>query len=113
MDRFENFKQIIENHENRIVELEEKLSSTHSNQDIFDEIHSESPENIERVFHFLIFSGFFKNPKSINEIKSEIDEKGLSLKLSSIRKILNEKFLETEIIQKIPVDTKWKYVILK
>lgn len=103
MDELEELKQIIQEHEDRITKLEDNLISKKSLPNNF--------KGIKGGIQLLIRNKFFNEPKSASEIIKEMKKNGFVYDKSSIKNILRKDFLENNTLQKIPEDTKWKYVI--
>ena len=105
MDELEELKQIIKEHEDRISKLENNLISK--------KLLPHNFKGIKGGIQLLMRNKFFNEPKSVNEIIDEMKKNGFVYDRSSIKNILRKDFLENNLLQKIPEDTKWKYVTSK
>lgn len=105
MNELEKLKRMIQEHEDRITKLEDNLISKKSLPNNF--------KGIKGGIQLLIRNKFFNAPKSSNEIIKEMKINGFVYDKSSIENTLRKDFLENNTLQKIPEDTKWKYVVTR
>jgi hypothetical protein len=102
----EETKKFLESFEKRIKILEEKIL-----------IKKEIPKSKEFIglsggIRFLIRNGFLETPKSLEEIKKEMDRENYYYPYSSISKILGD-FVTKKILTRFKEADVWRYVVRK
>jgi len=113
MDEIEKLKQIIKEHEIRIAKLENQVKPKKSSKQKLSPKNSPNNyEGIEGAIRLLINDKFFDNPQSLREVIKEMKRKGFDYDQPSINNTIKNIFLDNGVLQKIPEDTKWKYVVI-
>jgi len=111
MEDIEKLKKIIESHEVRISKLEKKLSiekpvvSSITNQNDYS--------GIKGGIMLLLDNKFLDEPKSVQEIISEMKREGYYHDRASIDSTLRKVFIKNRTLQRVQEEKKWKYVIRK
>ena len=111
IDEIEKLKQIIQEHDTRITKLEDRLVlKKSSKQKLSANNISNNYVGINGGIQLLIENKFFNEAKSMQEIISEMKLRGYIYNRNSIDNTLKMIFLKNKTLQRIPEDTKWKYV---
>jgi hypothetical protein len=104
MIRDEDFEKL----KKRVEKLEEVVSP--KRQVIPD---SKGFKGLNGGFRFLIKNNFFNTPKSVEEIKRELDRESYFYPYTSVSKVAIDFVKLKRILTRIKEDDVWKYVIRK
>ena len=109
MGEIEELKKTIQEHEDRISQLEKKLST----ETIKSKPKKSNYSGPTGGVRMLIDNGFLDTPKFVSEIVDEMKREGYYHDLPTIDSALRKSFLKNKTLQRIKEGNKWKYVIRK
>ena len=110
MDELEKLKKIIQEHENRISNLEKQFLKKKPNP-----VKQEKSKysGTSGGILLLIENGFLDNPKTANEIYEEMKREGYYNPKKNVDGTLRIVFVKNKTLQRIKDDKVWKYVTRK
>ena len=102
-------KKVLDDHEERLTKLEEIFLIEKKSTDI----NKTKYKGLVGGIKFLIKNGFLNEPKTVEEIKNELESKGYFYSYVSVDKILRVDLINKKILNRIRKNDIWKYVIRK
>lgn len=104
-------KVMLDDHETRLRKLEKKQPSLEAKK---TKLITKDYSGLSGGIRLLIKNGFFKSPKSANEIKNELKREGYQNKIAPISKALSVNFTKKQkILSRIRDGNIWKYILRK
>jgi len=113
LDEIEKLKKIIEDHEDRISELEKQIT-TKPVKSKSEKTKSESNySGTSGGIQMLIDSGYLNEPKSSKEVHDEMQREGYYKSVKNVDATLRIVFVKKKILERSKEGKIWKYVIRK
>lgn len=107
----DEIKKILKNLESRLKKVEKVLFSNKTER---AKAKSKDYKGLAGGIRFLIDNNFFSQPKSLKEIKNELEKENYYYSQSGIASTLSETFTKSQkILTRIKDKIGWKYVLRK